>query len=337
MLRRPALALLLGFLAACARQPVSDVVTIEFEAEQPTVLLSAQTTFDAQARGRVDDARAAAIAGHDPWSLRFAQLSPESERTVLDRRRGVLERVSRSARIDPRDLQRFFSDVSVTVKVTDGEGWRELALYPGTSTRASREQRRRFDERMGLWSRAVARYFTTVHHFYAYLRENPRRAEPLFAALFQQKGPDGTPFALTEDEQPLVDAVDRAVDDVLRAVAGEEESALDLAQEADLLFNPFPARIVVKVPGTLLETRGFTRDLTIEPVDLAAAVTALEGRWISPDPGAILLREDQPMPSAAAIATMERRSSAVVNASELEAALREQLARPNAYVVRWRG
>ncbi|HEX8155632.1 MAG TPA: hypothetical protein VF698_21040, partial [Thermoanaerobaculia bacterium] len=245
-MRRPRSFLLLVAIvfAACqSRQPVRDDVTIELDDKGATV--TATTTFDLEtppaARGRVETARAAAIAGNDAWGIRFSRIAPDSERVIFDRRGGVLERVTRTARVsDPRNLQPFFADVSVLLDVTEGDGWRELSLYPGTSTRATREQQRHFDERLGEWSQAVARYMLAVHRLYAYLDANPSRAPYVFAAVFEVKGADGAPPAVLDDEEPLVAGVSRSADELLDRASAEEPGSLNLADEADLIFNPFP-------------------------------------------------------------------------------------------------
>ena len=104
-----------------------------------------------------------------------------------------------------------------------------------------------------------------------------------------------------------------------------EGSAWSFAEEADLIYNPFPARITVRAPGE--------KDLVIEPVDLYKAIASLEGRWIEPDPLAALLKNEIPPPED--LAKLPRKSANVVNADEIAAAIKEQLARPKTYSIRW--
>lgn len=75
-------------------------------------------------------------------------------------------------------------------------------------------------------------------------------------------------------------------------------------------------------------------EVIVEPVDLFATLTSLEGKWIAPDPMAALLRDQTPL--AADLAELPRRSEAVVSRSEIARALREELTRPRMYSVRWR-
>ncbi|HKR67078.1 MAG TPA: hypothetical protein VJZ00_25350, partial [Thermoanaerobaculia bacterium] len=104
----------------------------------------------------------------------------------------------------------------------------------------------------------------------------------------------------------------------------------------DLVFNPFPAKVTVSVPGDVIAIEGFksSKELVIEPVNLYASIAGLEGKWISPDPLAAALREQ--IPTAEELASMPRRSTAFVPASNVADAIREQLVRPKSYVIRWR-
>lgn len=333
------LALALLVVAACARSPVQDEVTIEFPAEGETVLVTAETKFElnprsAEIRKRVDAAREAAVSGTDAWSVRFGRLTPETERVTFQRNQGALETVTRSARIPADELHRVFSDVAITVHVQRGDGWRELAMYPGVSSRATREQQRRFDDALSTWSADIARYFTAVRHLYSYLDDQPGRARYVFAAILNR---DENQPGVTEDEAPLVEAVADAMVKIADRMDRQDSSAESFAESADLMFNPFPARMTIRVPGEVLAVEGFEKaekELVIEPVDLFKAVAALEGRWISPDPLAALLREEEP--NAGEIAEKPRTAIPVTSSTDVTRALREQLARPRSYVVRWR-
>lgn len=342
-MRRSALLALLFVFAACTRAPVTDQVTIEPSSEDDTMTVTVQTTFllsppSDEVRARVEAARAAALAGTDPWSVRFARLrTPDEERLTLEKTRGALERVTRAARIPSDDLQQLLSDTGITVDVLRGEGWRELRLYPGSSGRATREQQAEFERTLDVWSRSVARYFTAMHHLYRYLDEHPHRERAVLAALLEEKGADGlVPPVFEEEEQPLLDAVTRSMDEITTRM-DTEEGRTAVFELADLVYNPFPGRIVIQAPGDVLASEGFTakgNEVRIEPVDLFESLAGLEGRWISPDPLAALLRDEKV--TSEQLAEAERRSSAVVSGSEVTRAIREQLVRPRTYVVRWR-
>jgi hypothetical protein len=335
-----ALAVLLAAVA-CGRPPVRDEVTIELTGED--AIVTAQTSFDlesknAEVRTRLEAARGAALAGTDPWSARFGRLTAQTEQLTFHRTNGVLDRMTRIARIPREDLQRFFSDASLTVSIVDGDGWSELTIYPGASTRATREQREHFTRSMSSWSGEVARYFTALSHVYQYLDGAPQRAPYVFAALLNEKRSDGTDPALLEDEQPMIDTVLEAMEEIGQRMDVEEGRALSFAEEADLVFNPLPATLTIRTDGAIESAEGFRETggaLVIEPIDLFATIAELEGRWVSPDPLTALLRDE--VPTAEQLAKLPRKSTPFVSGTEIETALREKLVRPARYVVRWRG
>lgn len=340
MLRRfaPVVAALL--LAACTQPPVDDEVTVAIE-KNDRVLVTAQTTFNdadvrSDARMRMLEAgRFAALHGNDAWSTRFGRVTAEDEEVTILKHRGELDRVTRSVRIPVTQLQQVFSDTNITVNVINGEGWRELSFIPGGSIRATREQRKHFEDALQKWSGAVARYFMTIDHLYTYLNINTQRAPGLFAELMNEPRRSGTPeFVMAEEEQLLVDHVNAAMEEVAAMLDQEQDGGATFAEEADLIYNPFPARMTVRVPGDVLSKEGFEKELVIEPVDLFDIVTSLEGKWISPDPLAELLRDQRS--SATELARQGFRSTKVVNASAIADAIREKMERPKTYFVRWR-
>lgn len=340
MRKRIALAALL-VAAACARSPVEDEVTIAFSEKRESATVTAQTTFQLSPRSeaersRIDSARMTAIAGTDDWTVRLSRMAPESDRVTFERTRGQLERVTRSAVVPATEIERLFADASIGAQYVAADGYRELHFYPGSSGRATREQQRHFDEALNVWTGDVARYFTALHHVYSYLDAQPQRARFVFAALLSEKGADGAPPAVLEDEQPLIEAVVEAMDRIASRMDEDEQRGHSFAEEADLIYNPFPARVVVQVPGEIVAREGFTTaegGVAIEPVELFASIASLEGRWVRPDPLAALLQNDKL--TAEDLARLPRESQPVVSASEVAKAIREQLARPRTYRVRW--
>jgi hypothetical protein len=333
-------ALVIALLAtACVQPPVRDDLTIEFSRRSETVTVRADTWFDLRGSDRATDirlvaAREAVIAGTDAWSARFARIRAESDSVMYQRNGGTLERATRTAVIAPEDLQTLLADSNITVNVLRGDGWRELALYPGASSRASREQQRRIDDELAGWSAAVARYLAAIHRMYTYMDERPARSEVLFAALLNEKGVDGIVPAITEREQGFVEAVAIEMQEIADRLTEREGRAATLHEELDLVFNPFPARITVLVPGEVIAREGFDKDDVIERVELFETIAALEGRWVSPDPVAALLQEQSP--GARDLAATPRKSTAVVTAKQVAEALRETLERRRPYTLRWR-
>ena len=337
------LALCALLVAACSRSPVSDAVTIEIE-KNDWVHVTAQTTFDdttvdsSTRMAMVEAARFAALHDTDAWSARFGRVTAEDESVSYEKHRGQLDRVTRAVRIPSNQLQQVFSDVNITVNILNGPGWRELSFIPGGSTRATREQRRHFEDSLDSWSAAVARYFAAIHRLYVYLGANPQRGPALFGALLSEKPADPMTvdprFLVAEEEQPLVDSVTAAMEEIGTRMDESQDGATTFGEEADLIYNPFPAHMTVKVPGDVVSKEGFGKELVIERIDLLQMIAGFEGKWVSPDPLAALLREQQL--SADQLALQPRRSSSSVSASDIAGAIREQLTRPRTYVVRWR-
>jgi hypothetical protein len=325
-------------LAACARAPVSDEVTVEIE-KNDWVRVTARTTFNdadvntATRLALLESGRFAAINDNDAWAARFGRVTAEDDEVTFEKHRGQLDRVTRSVRIPSSQLQQVFSDTNITVNILNGPGWRELSFIPGGSIRATREQRKHFEDSLVSWSGAVARYFAAINGLYAYMNANPQRAPALFSALMNEKS-DDVLATVAEEEQPLVDSVTAAMEDIATRMDETEDGGATFGEEADLIYNAFPARMTIRVPGDVVSTEGFGKELVIEPVNLLETITALEGKWISPDPLAALLREQTP--SGEQLARQPRQSATAVPASDIADAIREKLARPRTYVVRWR-
>ena len=254
---------------------------------------------------------------------------------LFERSRGTVVRVEHVARIDSNDLQKFFFDVPISTSVTRGPGWTELNVYPGTSMRATRQQREEVEKELDIYAHRAVEYFAAVRALYAYLDEHPQRAAEVFKTLFRD--PDSEkPILASELEMNLIDATQRAL-----LLLGVDDNTQDLERQADLVFNPFPATLVVKVPNEPLLVEGFTREgdgkYVAQTKHLLDAVASLEGKWISPDPLAFALRSDSKglEDLAPVIAAAPRRAEAVIGPREVADALRARLQPAERYRVRF--
>lgn len=344
-MRRSLFALLLVVAFASCGPAVNDQVTIDFETNDPTVVrVSASTSIDSgkprndAVAARIRAAQEAILAGRDDWTDRFTRVNPETERLTMEKRGGVLSRYEHSGTIPIDALPRFFSDFPMTLQVTRGEGWAELSIYAGASSRATRQQREHFHAELARRSASVARYFEAMHRLYSYLDANPGRAENVYRQITVDQ--DDQILAANEEERALIVGVRRAIEQLVDE--STDDSAYTFAEEADLVLNPFPAEIAVHTPGEILAVEGFTKHdaqrVDIPRPALLEAVAGLEGRWVSPDFFAMLMRADklgQQEPDFATLARQERKSTAVVSASEVAAALTEQMRPPSRFRVRW--
>lgn len=322
-------------------EPVEQTVTLAFDDTGSFVTITAVTKLNKQKAGTpeaalVDEARSALLGGRDEWTFRFANADPRSERTTFEKVDRELVSTEHSGTIPIDNLQRFFSDTPLTFAVARGEGWTEVTIYPGESTRATREQRRKVEERLTRFSERAVQYFGSLRSMYRYMNSNPARAEAMFTSLFEEKE-EKRPL-LTDDENSYVDSVRKA----LNAMTDTDEGQESLDRDFDVAFNPFPADINVTVRGKPLFTEGFTRTadggIRIETPQVLDVIASLEGRWITPDPLATALgatKEQSAEDLARAIAGQERKSTEVVRSDDVAKAVMAKMRPAQRYVVRW--
>jgi hypothetical protein len=320
---------------------VRRVLVLTFNDPADLVTISATTSLGnakpgTQEAAQIDDEREALLAGRDEWSVRFENADPESDRVILQRSHGELQSVEHIASLAPENLQKFFFDTPMTVNFARGEGWAELTIYPGTSLRATRQQREHVEKMLALYSERAARYFESIRAMYAYLEEKPQRATDMFAAVFRdEKDP---PPRISEDETSLVNGVRSSID---RMLANNDDATATLDRDFDFVFNPFPADLKVVVTGEITALEGFTRTdriLNVKLPDALEAVGMLEGRWITPDPLAAAFNAPKDASAedlAASISTQRRRAEPVVTASDVAAALMQKMRPAATYRVRW--
>jgi hypothetical protein len=153
---------------------------------------------------------------------------------MLNRTGRELTRVEHRARVETHDLDRFFFDIGASVQMTRGDGWSELTIYPGASTRASRQQRELVQKGLQEYAAHAVRYFGAVRRLYSYMDMNPHRTEELFVAVFAE-GEDAP--QLSEDEQELVDRLKKAANVLLEGGQEQNETnrdrGRDFARDAD--------------------------------------------------------------------------------------------------------
>ncbi len=338
-------------LAASCGKGVEKIVTLTFTDEQPdSVTISTSTELGNAERGTpeagaIEREREALLSGSDEWSVRFANADPEFERVTFQRAKKELQRVEHTGRVPHANLQRFFFDTPLIVDVLRGEGWNELTIYAGTSTRATRKQKDHVDQLLANFSEHAVRYFAATHSLYDYLDSNEGRAEPLFftlAAIFadKEKTPGEPRPELSDVEEKLVTALAESIDAMLE---GNKGDAGNVDLEFDAAFNPFPSELRVVVPGEPLVVEGFSRTeeggLVVKSTGVLDAVAMLEGKWVSPDPIAGLLRTGEgpevPRRFAEAMANEDRHAADVIRADDVRQALIDTMKPAVRYRVRW--
>jgi len=295
----------LGLLAcacftSCFDAPVRESLRLRFLPGGSAVVTSSVEIDPSAGAGnaalerRLAAARRDLLEGTDPWGARFAALAPAAERYSWEKLGGELRTVSRSALVtEPGGLTPFFADSSLRVlyEVRKEEGTAELSIAPGLSARATRKQRQEMQKLLERWSGEIAGYLAATGKLYAYAEAHPDRARVCFSALFNELLPEGERKGLgepTKEEKDLLEDVGDAMQkvwDVLLVPTGEEYSPDEISH---LVYDPFPARLTVTLPGPPLAVEGFEKGpdgkLSVPGLGLWNALRSLEGRWLSPDP-----------------------------------------------------
>jgi hypothetical protein len=334
-----AAALLLG--ACTLRSPIREAVTVDLTQSRDVASVLVTTDIDDGAgsdrpekTNRLEELRREISGGSDPWSMRFSSVEKLTDRVAMENRRGALVRYERGATLARRDLQRMFADTGLVLQFNRGEGWTELSIYANSSGRATRQQRERVLSVLNQWSTEVAAYLRAMHDVYEYLEREPDRATAMFAALVEND--DEIPVAR---ERELIERVDATTKSLTTLMDEAEQRGVSIDEQFDLVFNPFPAAFTVRTPP-ILSFEGFTKKgdaLVAERAGLLEAVLALENRWLSPDPLAMLVRADVDGKEFAAkdIAALPRKSSSTVTAQEIASAVTAILQRGGTYRVRF--
>ena len=347
---RRALALLVAaLLCACFEEPVEERLHLCF-LEDGALVVTAVTRVNQVPGGdgnpalkrRLDEVRRSLEQGDDDWRRRFRALDPLVERVVLDRVAGEVTELRRSgAGIDADRLRAFFADsgVSALLDVTDGRA--ELTLAPGPSQRSTREQRAVVDVALRGWTELLARYAADVGALYAYLGERPERARACFSVLFAAltRSAAGT---LDEREAALVEAVKDDIDEAVRVLEVADGEVYTINELSHLVFDPFPARLTVRLAVAPLESEGFTREpdgtLAVAGLGLWEAFESLEGRWLDPDPLLTYVRR-QREPSRPfdldGFVALPRHAGAAPDAGEVRAAIVHLLTPAPLYRASW--
>ena len=130
---------------------------------------------------------------------------------------------------------------------------------------------------------------------------------------------------------------------IIQDMEAAEDDAFTLDEEFDLVFNSLPAEINVRTPAPIEHIEGFERvderSAVIRRRGIFDAIRALEGRWISPDPLAIILRSEydrKEVPASTELAALPRRSDPAVSSQEISAEFGRYFAPQQTYRLRWR-
>jgi hypothetical protein len=147
------------------------------------------------------------------------------------------------------------------------------------------------EKTLDAWTGDVAEYLRATQDLYAYLEEHPDRARPCFGALFEERLSEKDAKSLSPlnpNEKRKLDRLDGALRKVLDVLAVPEEAAYSPDEVSHLVYDPFPARLSLKLPSAPLSMEGFLTaedaSLSVPSPSLWEALRSLEGRWLAPDP-----------------------------------------------------
>ncbi len=355
---RPAVLGAVSFLvlsfASCFEAPVREELRLRFLPNGAVVATSTVRVADprdgnpALAR-RLAETRRELTEGTDPWGARFGAAAASAERSSWEKRLGTLSSASRSALIaEPEGLEAFFRDtaLSVTYTVDPERGTAELSIVPGASTRATQRQREEMKKTLDAWTADVAEYLQAGQDLYAYLDDRPDRARPCFGALFAERLNEkdaATLSPLTAEEKRKLDRLDGAMERVLAVLAVPEGAAYSPDEVSHLIYDPFPARLTLKLPGSPLALEGFLPGadgtLTAASLGLWDTLRGLEGRWLAPDPVLFYVESAQAEGADVdldAFLAKPRQSHLPPPAGEVRAAIEARLRPAPLYRVSWK-
>lgn len=334
------LVLCLG-LGACFEPPVLETLDLRFLRDGSFVVTSTVEVSDSadnpQLGRRLARVRQELEEGSDTWGPRFAALEPIAERFAWEKQFGEVHRGTRAALAGgPENLRAFFGDTSLYVSYEVRDNVAEITITPGVPARASRRQREEVERIVDSWSGHVANYLKETGALWAYLDDRPDRAYASLGALYDDLLSDDTrkglePLADTEREQiNRIRAAMQHVMDVLVVPEGADHAPDELSH---LVYDPFPSRLTVRLPGPPLEApEGFVvedQKLVAVGPGLWQALRSLEGRWLAPDPVLLYVESAKPGKEEPvdldALVTLPRRAEPAPSTDEVREALEDHL------------
>jgi len=312
------LALLCLPLTACFEEPIREHLHLSLRGDGPVVVTVVQEVTPSNDIGdnpeltdRLEESRDTIDYSLDPWSQRFALLEPLAEHVSIERVDGELRRSIHSG---------VLSSFDEVLRMVEADGLTgSLEVVDG---------RQDTDRLLSEWSAVLAVYFESVVALYAHLDEQPNRAVPCFAHIFDKHEGLGNTGPLEPVEENLVVRVKDAMEEVAFALMVPSGQAFSLNELTRLVYDPFPARLTIAVIGEVLGSEGLEAGADFfdrPPVDGWNALKSLEGRWISPDlvtaAAAPVSDDRQPDPDILVLASTPRRYFPPPDAAEVESAI----------------
>lgn len=310
-----------------------------------TVEFASLSASDSEARQeRLAAARTRYFEGWDSWGQRFARAGQASETAVetfaWQRVGGRLARLERTAAFeDPSQLADFFADTDLTVLFSPGPSESEFSVFPGPPTRATEDERERFEALLETWSAAARDYLVEVADLYRYLEGREARAPLIFRAIFEDSS-----AGLLDSEHERLDRLLETFLAVLEIAEEPDAAGNSLEELARRIYDPFPAHFSVAVDGGVTSRRGFVPlaegGYEVPPLGLERALSDLEAFWIEPPLLTTYQRLERLGDSSGfdsdAFAARPRRVGELPTAHQIAAAVEAALTPAEQYSLRWR-
>ncbi len=337
-------------LTACFEEPVQEHLHLTILPGGPVVATVVQQVVPSE-RGRhnpqltrrLEESRASLEQELDPWSQRFARLTPIAEHKSLEISEGEVRRAIRSAVLQSFDqaVQLVEAD-GLTGNLIDSGSYRELSLFATGGSRATYSQRQQAERLLSEWSTDLADYFSATIELYTHLDRHPDRAVPCLAHVFDKHEDTEATGPLTTIEEKLVVRVKESMEKVAEALLVPDDEAYSLNELSRLVYDPFPARLTIAVEAVVLDFVGFIAGegyYERPAVDVWSALIALEGRWVAPDlvtaAAAPAPDDQQPDPDVSLIASLPRQFSAPPTSADIEMAILSELVPEDVLQLRW--
>jgi len=351
--RRALLAAGSLLLAACWDAPVRETIEVELLADgtaraELRVALDRPSQYGedggAAMRRRLERKARDLESGSDPWMDHFEVEGCPVQGGAWQRDEGDLVEFRRSMHCEtPVQAFRVLDPAPVAIDVEREEERVELVLLPLGGGPAGRRDRDRAEAEIDRWAGEVAAYLGAAYELAARAAGRPDLARDLWAEAMSAS--EERPRALSDADRELAKAVGDAVErtfDVLRPRPGATETVDELVRS---VFDPLPARLVVRLPVDAIEVEGFEERggsrYAVPERSLYATYREVAGLWLAPD---LLVehvelgragRHDEISPAPFAAAD-PRRAERPPDADEIAATLRAVLERREPLRLAWR-
>ncbi len=336
-------ALVLATACFDVEEPVDERLRMMFLADgglrlRLSVELRHPEESDSTLARRLDQLEEELLSGWDSWNQRFREVEADVESFYWEKDRGRLVYAERNLILDdPTDLGTVLAGIPIQATFRAADDVAEVALYPGLPGRANRRERREMDEILDIWSQEIATYLQAAEDLYRHLEDQPHRAVPVFTALFEEVSDE---MPLTPEEDVLLEAL--GDQEVLEVLGVDTERGYSLDELSRKVFDPFPARFEVEIPGPAVDAEGFVRakDAWVVPgLSLWSALAELEGVWLAPDPLLAWVEHQRSSPDldfdVIGFAARER-VARVADADEVREGLEQKLKAASVYRLAWR-